>query len=138
MNSTSIMENRKVVDAVYRWVSTFDSIPTSAAVKLYMYDESVTEVTEPRDYEDDPEYVDDLDARFPMWGTMWRFSSAADECWMKEAGVGIMSSLGFRVYDSEDYGLIFGIDGAGYDFYEAFWVPLYFARGLHWHEMPEN
>lgn len=27
-----------------------------------------------------------------------------------------------------------GIDGAGYDFYEAHWIPLYEARGLHWHE----
>ena len=26
------------------------------------------------------------------------------------------------------------IDGAGYDFYESHWIPLYKARGLQWHE----
>ena len=36
-------------------------------------------------------------------------------------------------YESEDYQYIFGINGAGYDFYEQHWIPLYDARGLHWH-----
>lgn len=27
-----------------------------------------------------------------------------------------------------------GIDGAGYNFYEAHWLPLYNARGLQWHD----
>lgn len=35
---------------------------------------------------------------------------------------------------SEDYGYLIGIDGAGYDFYKAHWLPLYKARGLHWHK----
>ena len=45
-----------------------------------------------------------------------------------------MSECGFRIYYSEKYGYFFGIDGAGYDFYEAHWIPLYKARGLKWHE----
>lgn len=45
-----------------------------------------------------------------------------------------MADCGFRVYKQEDYEYIFGIDGAGYDFYESHWCPLYKARGLHWHK----
>lgn len=45
-----------------------------------------------------------------------------------------MSDCGFRIYKSEDYGYFFGIDGAGYSFYEEHWMPLYKARGLHWHD----
>ena len=45
-----------------------------------------------------------------------------------------MSNCGFRIYESEEFGYFFGIDGAGYDFYESHWEPLYKARGLHWHD----
>ena len=50
----------------------------------------------------------------------------------------IMANCGFRIYESEDYGYIFGIDGAGYDFYEAHWIPLYKAIGLKWHDNEED
>ena len=46
----------------------------------------------------------------------------------------ILSECGFRVYESEEFGLFFGIDAAGFDFYEAYWIPLYRARGLQWHD----
>lgn len=46
-----------------------------------------------------------------------------------------MADCGFRIYESDDFGgYIFGIDGAGYDFYDAHWIPLYKARGLRWHK----
>ena len=45
-----------------------------------------------------------------------------------------MSRCGFRIYESEEFGYFFGIDGAGYSFYDEHWVPLYRARGLHWHD----
>lgn len=45
-----------------------------------------------------------------------------------------MADCGFRIYEQEDYGYIFGIDGAGYDFYDEHWCPLYKARGLRWHD----
>ena len=32
------------------------------------------------------------------------------------------------------FGYIFGIDGAGYDFYEDHWIPLYKERGIQWHD----
>lgn len=73
----------------------------------------------------------------PMWGTMWSFGEILDEDWLEEGGIGLMSRCGFRVYRSEEFGYFFGIDGAGYDFFESHWVPLYRARGLQWHD-PET
>lgn len=81
--------------------------------------------------EDDFEVL--RDETLPMWGTMWAFSDPCDEHWL-ENNIRTMADCGFRVYESEDYGWLFGIDGAGYDFYTAHWIPLYKARGLQWHE----
>lgn len=70
----------------------------------------------------------------PIWGTMWTFGDSVDEWWAEE-NIDIMRANGFRVYkNEEDDELYFGIDGAGYDFYEAHWVPLYKASGLQWHK----
>lgn len=72
---------------------------------------------------------------FPMWGTMWQFNNSCDDYWLEELnGLQAMSECGFRIYYSEEFGYFFGIDGCGYDFYEAHWIPLYEARGLKWHE----
>ena len=71
---------------------------------------------------------------FPMWGTMWAFESNWDNDWLEE-NIQTMANCGFRIYESEDYRYIFGIDGAGYDFYEEHWIPLYKAMGLHWHDI---
>ena len=77
------------------------------------------------------EYYDGL----PMWGTMWSFGDSADDWWLSDGdGIKIMSQCGFRIYEHEEFGYFFGIDGAGYDFYEAHWIPLYKARGLRWHD----
>ena len=75
------------------------------------------------------------DGLLPMWGTMWSFGDSCDEWWLEEDnGIEVMSSCGFRIFSSEEFGYFFGIDGAGYDFYEAHWVPLYKKRGLRWHD----
>ena len=75
----------------------------------------------------------------PMWGTMWSFGGSCDDYWLSDGnGIGIMSQCGFRIYEHEEYGYFFGIDGAGYDFYEAHWIPLYKARGLQWHDESEE
>ena len=75
----------------------------------------------------------------PMWGTMWAFSDSCDNWWLEESeGLQKMADCGFRIYESEEFGFIFGIDGAGYDFYESHWVPLYKARGLQWHDTNEE
>lgn len=72
------------------------------------------------------------DECLPMWGTMWAFNNDLDNWWLKHGGLQTMADCGFRIYEQEDYEYIFGIDGCGYDFYEAHWIPLYKARGLRW------
>ena len=75
----------------------------------------------------------------PIWGTMWSFGDSCDNYWLEnENGIQAMSECGFRIYEHEEFGYFFGIDGAGYDFYEAHWVPLYKARGLKWHDEKEK
>lgn len=77
----------------------------------------------------------EYDGILPMWGTMWSFGDSVDDWWLEEGeGIKLMSKCGFRIYEHEELGYFFGIDGAGYDFYEAHWIPLYKARGLHWHD----
>ena len=49
-----------------------------------------------------------------------------------------MADCGFRIYESEEFGYFFGIDGAGYSFYEEHWIPLYKQRGLQWHKTDEE
>jgi hypothetical protein len=70
-----------------------------------------------------------------MWGTIWQFGDNCDDFWLyADDGIRKMSECGFRVYVHEEWGFFFGIDGAGYDFYESHWIPLYKARGLKWAE----
>lgn len=77
----------------------------------------------------------EYDGDLPMWGTMWSFGGSCDDWWLEEDdGIAVMSSCGFRIYCSEEFGYFFGIDGAGYSFYDEHWVPLYKKRGLQWHD----
>lgn len=69
----------------------------------------------------------------PMWGTMWTFEERLDDDWVSE-NLEIMRKCGIWVYESDELGIIIGIDGAGYDFYEQHWIPFYKARGLQWHD----
>lgn len=120
-------------EAAAHWVHEMNAIPMSVVEKLMTADgfESVVEITP---HEDDDEYWESRDY-LPMWGTMWSFSEMLDNWWLEECGgLQKMADCGFRIYEQEDYGYIFGIDGAGYDFYEAHWIPLYEARGLKWHD----
>lgn len=113
-------------EACERWVRGFNAIPLSVVEKLCERDiDSVIELTTP-----DEEYTYSF---LPMWGTVWTFEEWLDDEWARR-NINILQECGFRVYDNEDLGLFFGIDGAGYDFYEAHWIPLYEARGLQWHD----
>lgn len=70
----------------------------------------------------------------PIWATLWSFGDSLDIDWLESGnGISVMSECGFRIFFHDDFGYFFGIDGAGYDFYEAHWIPLYLARGLQWH-----
>lgn len=118
-------------DAAHAFVAEFNAFPESMIETLMGVDiDSWSEVTVFADDEND-EYREFL----PMWGTMWSFSDPCDNWWLEEKdGIRIMSELGFRIYSHEEWGYFFGVDGAGYDFYEQHWIPLYKARGLHWHK----
>ncbi|WP_239740292.1 hypothetical protein [Mammaliicoccus sp. P-M59] len=81
-----------------------------------------------------PFEIDEIENRpfLPMWSTMWQTTSFLTY-WI-ENNMELVASLGFQIYECDDLdGLILGIDGAGYDFYEMHWIPLYNAQGLKWH-----
>ena len=80
-----------------------------------------------------------------MWGTMWIVNNSVDitniEKLLKPVEdeddemhgyeeIGETGIYAFKIADD----LVLGINGAGYDFYDAHWIPLYDALGLQWHE----
>ncbi len=119
--------------------------PPTANDRVYCFGENssgeITKVIENGKYEvkldnnktvvlETDEFDVERDDILPMWGTMWMFKECLDNMWLEEdGGLQAMADCGFRVFECEE-GYIFGIDGAGYDFYEAHWIPLYLARGL--------
>ena len=120
------MRYKTIREATLAWVHEFNAIETGM-IKELMNNRpwDWRECDEPSGYHE----------QMPMWGTMWSFSDSTDKYWLEELnGLQSMTELGFRVYESNDYGFFFGIDGAGFDFYEAYWIPLYKKRGLHWHD----
>jgi len=61
-----------------------------------------------------------------FWTTNSRVREKASEC-------------GFLVYEPQDFnGIVLFVDGAGYDFYDQHWIPLYLALGYTWHEQAEG
>ena len=123
---------------VYDLPAGCDSLEHSGEIIHYNKDEDTyviclndgTEVVVEKD-----EFEIERDYGLPMWGTMWSFGDTCDKWWLDEdEGIRLMSECGFRIYKSEEFGYFFGIDGAGYDFYEDHWIPLYKARGLKWHD----
>lgn len=80
---------------------------------------------------------DNAEFGLPMWGWLWNPNFSGDEDWIKN-NLEIVKDCGFRIYESDEIGVMIGIDGAGYDFYDAHWIPLYKARGLKWHSEELN
>ena len=74
----------------------------------------------------------------PMWSTMWTFGDQCDRNWLENGGLQLMAECGFRIYECDELGYVFGIDGCGYSFYNEHWIPLYEARGLKWHDESEE
>ena len=137
-------------EAAQEWVNGFNAIQQSMIKKLMRFEpDDWSEITKPAGGSRAHVYAErcngvivepgdfeiEFDERLPMWGTMWSFSHPCDIRWLEEGdGIEIMSRYGFRIYESAEFGVFFGIDGAGYDFYDKHWIPLYEARGLKWHE----
>lgn len=72
----------------------------------------------------------------PMWSTWFNPNNTADSIWIDENKKKI-AELGFTIITVTIDGCedtFLGIDGAGFDFYEAYWIPLYELRGFQWHE----
>ena len=120
-------EYKTVLEATELWVGEMNAIPTELIRELMeAYPDEWEEVTANED-----RFYDAL----PMWGTMWSFGDSIDDSWLEEDNnLQLMSECGFRIYRHCEHGYFFGIDGAGYDFFESHWIPLYKARGLMWHD----
>lgn len=79
-----------------------------------------------------PEYA------FPCgWGTLFSPKDPCDVRWFEQNAEEV-SKLGIYVFESDLYGVLLGIDAGGFDFYEAYWVPLYELRGLKWHDQESS
>jgi hypothetical protein len=63
---------------------------------------------------------------------MFHPECSLDEEWIRN-NLEVVEACGFLIYDSDETGILLGVDGAGYSFYDAHWIPLYNARGLMWH-----
>lgn len=78
---------------------------------------------------------EDMDDDFPMWGWVWGIDNSGwlDNDWVKDH-IKELQDIGFTIIHHEDYGFFLGIDGAGYNFYEEHWTPLYDLLGFKWVE----
>jgi len=134
------------LEACKLWVQRdFSSIPTDLLVKAYGVGDEI-DVVAPTfedwweenkdDYEDEDEgwdsYYNDV-GKYPMWGYVFVPDDGCDERWIKENAEEI-AKLGFTVYYTDELGHYLGVNGAGYNFYEAHWLPLYRLRGFRWHD----
>lgn len=151
------MTKLTIKEATEKWVSEFNAIPQAIIAKAYPSLEEMEILTTEKecvncgstDYfsegSEDGEGEDILTCSscgenefnnsygLPMWGTMWTFGSSLDEEWARN-NLDALEECGIWVYESDELGVFFGINGAGYDFYEQHWMPLYEKRGLQWHE----
>lgn len=121
-------------DACRAWVATFDAIPQRMALQgddIWENWEFFGRLNDETSEEYGEEYGP---VEIPMWGWFWMMSHSSDEKWLDENREAV-ADLGFTIIENYDEGwLLLGIDGAGYDFYDAHWLPLYDLRGMKWHE----
>ena len=111
-------------EAVKKWVDRdFSSIPTSLILKAYR---------------DDPDELELLSNEYPVYaypcahGWMFHPENNLDEEWIRE-NIEAVEQCGFLVYECEETGILLGVDGGGYCFYDEHWKPLYRSIGLRWH-----
>lgn len=72
-------------------------------------------------------------AEVPMWST-W-FEPADSFVYDKLSNMyEELAEMGFTIIERDGVFWGLGIDGAGFDFYESFWIPLYKALGFKWHD----
>ena len=72
-----------------------------------------------------------------MWSTLFEAKDNTIKDWILENHEKIISEAGFTIIDLSrenegeyETGVFLGVNGAGYDFYEAHWIPLYKIFGV--------
>lgn len=116
-------------ETVRAWVNGFTVIPVPVAAKLmaYSYNCDFREIVLNGKSDDEN--------KFPVWNSLWAFTDRSDQAWAEsDDGLNAIAKCGFRIYESEDFGIVLGIDEPGYDFYESHWIPLFGERKLCRHE----
>lgn len=115
-----------MLEACRRWVEeNFSLIPVNLLIKAYKNSPDDIEILAPES-EDVP--------LFPAWGYVFVPENPLDIEWFYKNYREVSEKCGFIVYETNEIGLYLGIDGAGYDFYQFHWLPLYKLRGLKWHD----
>jgi hypothetical protein len=72
-----------------------------------------------------------------MWSTLFEAKDNTIKDWILENHEKIITEAGFTIIDLSrenegeyETGVFLGVNGAGYDFYEAHWIPLYKIFGV--------
>lgn len=115
----------KILEATKRWLKDFSLIPTDLIVRAYKNNLEDIIIVAPKD-EDTP--------LIPMYGYVFVPEDPTDKKWLEKNAEKIAKKCDVIIYYTDEIGYYIGIDGAGYDFYEAHWVPMYRLRGLEWHK----
>jgi len=101
------------------WVDRmFNQVPLAVAER--MAEDMLFEHIDLSDYDEDY----DGEPPYPMWGTLFHFRGNACSDFIESA-----KEAGFLVIQDvpEFDGVMLGVQGAGYSFYGAHWLPLYVA-----------
>lgn len=108
------------------------AIPKSI-IELLLNNDQLKNITIPI-FDENEDLINNIDQILPSWNKMWLINEPIMEEFILN-NIKAVSELGFTIYQSDKHDcLILGIDGGGYDFYEAHWIPLYNLQGLCWHD----
>lgn len=150
MISESLL-SRAFKDNIDDWV---ELTRYSVGDRVYLNDGQYAEVLEIKleegkaivklEYTDEEKEIDieeanqEFESIYPMWNTLFNPKDSFISSWIEKHPY-TTTACGFRIFmDNETEEIYLGIDGAGYNFYEAHWVKLYDAMGLQWHDSEED
>lgn len=132
----NIVGKREAAQEMFnRW---FSSIPSELLTRGDYYEDYLFYVKDDSEGDSEDDSEDDCGDGITYGGEpMWSRWFLVEDSYAEDRIRGDMAAvcdLGFTVIEEQENGYLFlGIDGAGYDFYEAHWIPLYDFLGLHWH-----
>ncbi len=146
-------KDKKIRKACEEWVKEWSFIPTRLLEIAYGETSDDIEIIAPALEDYKKEYIKDgycyrdgdcescryescRDSYFenvpkiPARGYIFTPKEEIDRKWLKACAEIIADWCGVIVYYTEEIGYYVGINGAGYDFYDALWIPLYTLRGF--------